>query len=143
MFRVLLLSRTNAVLSPMAEGYFRKFAGDLVEIYCAGIVNDRIDPVVLSVLEEDGVDTATIKQHQLSEFKHIDFDYVLTFDEESTAESHHLPSKPVKYHFDFYKLIPEELPKENKQEVFRNVRDKMKKGMRSFVREHFTDPKTK
>ena len=139
MFRVLLLCRNNSVFSPIAEGYFRKFAGDATEVYSAGIVNEKIDTVVIKLMTEDGIDVSQIKQHKINELKHIDFDFILTYDEESEIESHHLPSKPVKYHFDFHKLIPEELTRSNKEEVYRTIRDKIKRTMRSFIRDHFTN----
>lgn len=143
MFRVLLLCRNNSVLSPMAEGYFRKFANNVTEIYSAGIEKEKIDPIVIKLMSEDGIDISQIKQHKLDEFKHIDFDFILTYDEESEIESHHLPSKPVKYHFDFHKLIPDELTKSNKEEVYRTIRDKIKRTMRSFIRGHFANANTK
>ena len=141
MFRVLLLCRNNSVLSPIAEGYFRKYAPDVTEIYSACIEKEKINPIVIELMKEEGIDISKIKQHQLSEFKHVDFDFILTYDEESEAESHHLPSKPVKYHFDFHKLIPKDLSKSNEKEVYRQVRDRIKRTMRSFIRDHFTDIK--
>lgn len=137
MFRVLLLCRNNSVLSPMAEGYIRKYADDLAEIYSAYIEKQKIDPVVIKLMKEDGIDISEIKQHQLSDFKHIDFDFILTYDDESKAESHHLPSKPVKYHFDFHKLTPDDIDRSKKEEVYKQVRDKMKRTMRTFIRDHF------
>lgn len=139
MFRVLLLCRNNSVLSPMAEGYFRKYAPDITEIYSACVEKEKIDPVVIDLMKEDGIDISKIKQHDLGEFKHIDFDFILTYDEESEAESHHFPSKPVKYHFDFHKLIPNELTKADKEQVYRLVRDKIKKTLRTFIRDHFSN----
>lgn len=139
MFRVLLLCRNNSVLSPMAEGYFRKFSGGITEIYSAGIEKEKIDPLVILLMKEDGVDISDLKQHRLDEFKHVDFDFILTFDKESESESHHLPSKPVKYHFDFHKMIPDELTRSNREEVYRSIREKVKKTMRSFIRDHFSE----
>lgn len=135
------MCRNNSVLSPMAEGYFRKYAGDAIEIYSAGIEKEKIDPVAVRLLSEDGIDISQIKQHKIDEFKSVDFDFILTYDKESEIESHHLPSKPVKYHFDFHTLIPEEINKSDKEEVYRRVRDKIKRTMRGFIRDHFSDPK--
>lgn len=143
MFRVLLLCRNNSVFSPMAEGYFRKYAGSVTEIYSAGIEKVKIDPFVTRLLSEDGIDISQIKQNKLDEFKHIDFDFILTYDEESEIESHHLPSKPVKYHFDFHKMIPTDMTKSNKEEVYRTVRDKIKRTTRSFIRDHFKNTELK
>jgi arsenate reductase len=127
----------------MAEGYFRKYASSETEIYSAGIKKVKIDPVVTRLLSEDGIDISQIKQNKLDEFKHIDFDFILTYDEESEIESHHLPSKPVKYHYDFQKFIPEVLTKSDKEEAYRQIRDKIKRTTRSFIRDHFKNTGSK
>lgn len=137
MYRVLLLCKNNSVLSPMAEAYFRNFAGDSSEVYCAGVEKRKVDPLVISLLKEDGIELNLGNPHQLEEYSHIDFDYILSFDQESEEALHHLPSRPVKYHFDIHRLIPDDLSNENKEVVYRNVRDEIKKTIRSFVRNHF------
>lgn len=125
----------------MADAYFRKFAEDTTEVYAAGIEKAKVDRVVIALLMEDGIDATEFKQHRLEEFRHIDFDFILTYDDLAAAESHHLPPKPVKYHFDFHKMIPEEMSKEEKEEVYRRIRDKIKRTMRTFIRDHFTKVK--
>ena len=142
MFRILILASNNSVLSPMAEAYFRKYTDTEIEIYSAGIENNRIDPVAVTLLQEENIDTSVIKQYSLNDLKHIDFDFIITCDEESEVESHHLPSKPVKYHYDFQKLIPMELSKSKKEEVYRDVRDNIKRNIRNFIRTHFHSDKT-
>jgi len=137
MFRVLILSSNNSVLSPIASAYFRKYTDAETEIYSCGIENTRIDPVVVALLKEENIDVSGIQQYGLNDLKHIDFDFIITCDEESEIESHHLPSKPVKYHYDFKKLMPPELPKSKKEEVFRNVRENIKRNIRNFTRSHF------
>jgi protein-tyrosine-phosphatase len=53
MYRVLLLCKNNAVLSPMAEGYFRSLCPDDAEYYRAGITKEKVDPVVYKLMLED------------------------------------------------------------------------------------------
>jgi arsenate reductase (thioredoxin) len=139
MYRVLLLCSNNSVLSPIAEGYFRKYIQKNTEVFGASIEVVKPDATVLKVLKEDGVDVSQLRSYNLSDLKHLDFDYVLTFDEESEQASHHLPSKPVKYHFDFEKFISDDLTDTNKEEVYRNICERVNKTMRSFIKEHFYD----
>lgn len=141
MFRVLVLSKNNAVLGPMAEGYFRKFSGDDIEVYSAGTALGKIDPLVIGLMKEDGIDISGLIQHRIEEYRHIDFDFILTCDEESDAISHHLPSKSVKYHFDFHKMIPGQLTRSEKVEVYKKVRDRIKRSMHKFITDHFVDDK--
>ncbi len=138
MYRVLLLCKDNSILSPLADGYFRLYGGEIVEIYSAGLEKKKVNPLVVDLMKEDALDISEYKQHLVSDFRDIDFDYILTFDTESEKESHHLPSKPVKYHYDFDKLIPEDFSNVKKEDVYRNIRNRMKKIIKSFVRSHFT-----
>ena len=137
MYRLLLLCSDNSVLSPMAEGYFRHYKQDDAEIYSAGIALKKIDPIAVKIMKEDKIDISQLKQHNLSDLRHIDFDYILTFDKESETESHRLPSKSVKYHFDFKKLLVKDTV-ESTDEMYRNLRNHIKKAIQSFIKEHFT-----
>ncbi len=87
MYKVLLLCSDNSVLSPMAEGYFRLFSEHETEVYSAGIRLIKLDPEMIKAMKEDEVDMSKIKQYSLSDLRHIDFDYILTFDTESETES--------------------------------------------------------
>lgn len=136
MYQVLLLCSDNSVLSPMAEGYFRQLMPEDAEVFSAGIARGKINSMAIKVMQEDKIDISGLHQNILLDLRHIDFDYVLTFDQESEAESHHLPSKPVKYHYDFDKILSPENGK-NTEEKYRNVRDQLKKIIRSFIKEHF------
>ncbi len=140
MYQVLLLCSDNSVLNPMAEGYFRYFAQGDAEVYCAGIKVKKIDPLVIRIMQEDKIDISHIQQYKISDLRHIDLDYVLTFDEESEIESHRLPSKPVKYHYDFGKLLMMDTV-ESDETIYRNLRSRIKKVIRAFIKEHLTSVK--
>lgn len=137
MYRVLLICKNNAVLSPMAEGYFRSLCSEDAEIYRAGITKEKVDPVVLKLMQEDGIDISALGSHSISEYRHLSFDYILTFDAESEAESHHYPSHSVKYHYDFDKLLPVNEIELDKTEAFRNIREKIKRVVKAFIKDHF------
>lgn len=138
MYRILLFCKNNAVLSPIAEGYFRAYCPDDAEIYRAGISKDKVDPIVLKLMQEDGINISSLDSHTIAEFRHLSFDYILTFDAESEAESHHFPSHSVKYHYDFDRLLPEENTEEARIEAYRNIREKIKRISKVFIKDHFT-----
>lgn len=137
MYRILLMCRDNSILSPLAEAYFKKYAGDFLEIYSAGVIVRAVDPIVATILKEDNLDFYKSGQYQMVDLQHVDFDYVLTFDEESEAESQHLPSKPVKYHYFFDTMIPDSREKNNNREPYHKLRDKIKNTIRAFIKDHF------
>ena len=136
MYRVLLLCKNNTLLSPMAEGYFRALGNEEAEIYRAGIQKDKIDPIIFKLMEEDGIDISAYSSHSISEYRHLSFDFILTFDAESEDESHHFPSRSVKYHYDFDKMLPVNEIDQEKIEIFRSIREKIKKIIKSFIKDH-------
>jgi arsenate reductase len=136
MNRVLLLCKNNAMFSPIAEWYFKSFALDGVEVYSAGIEAARINPLLIKIMKEDGLDLSQFKPHSLHDFKHINFDYILTFDTESEMESHHFPSISIKYHYDFDKMLNEDCIEEDKPVMYQAIREKIKKTMKIFAKEH-------
>lgn len=139
MYRVLLLCSNNSVLSPIAQAYFRKYAGDTSEVFCSGITKKKLDPIVPSLLKEDGLQVNVGQQHELDELHHIDFDYVLTFDEPSEEASHHMPSHPVKYHYSF--KVPTTRDVERRENAYRKLRDDISAAMLDFVNTHLPSSK--
>jgi arsenate reductase (thioredoxin) len=138
MNRVLFLCKDNAIFSPIAEGYCKSVTGEDTEVYSAGIQVNRIDPYVVKMMKDDGIDLSKFKHHFVHDYRHIDFDYILTFDAVSEEESHHFPSKSVKYHYDFDKILNQDCLEEDKPEMYQNIREKIKKTMKTFVKEHLT-----
>ena len=137
MYKVLLLCKNDALFCPLAEAYFKEFAGNVVEVYCAGVRKKSMEPFVAEVMREDGLEVGRRDQHQIEDFRHIDFDYILTFDGPSEQASHYFPSRPVKYHFEFDTLLAENLKGKTRSEAFRKIRDMLKRTIRTFVKEHF------
>jgi arsenate reductase len=142
MYRVLFLCRDNSLLSPMAEAYLKSIVAESVEVYSAGVNPKKISSEIIKILAEDGIDVSGFTTHSLLEYRHIDFDYILTFDAESEAESLHLPSRPVKYHFEFDRLLPEDKIGPETMELYRAIREKMKKTIRNFAKEHLAQANT-
>jgi len=54
--RVLFVCTHNSARSQMAEEYLRKFAGDLFNVESAGLEAGELNPFVVKVLREDGID---------------------------------------------------------------------------------------
>lgn len=52
---ILILCTGNAARSQMAEAYFRKFVGDKLNIFSAGLEPKEIHPMAKVVMKEDGI----------------------------------------------------------------------------------------
>ena len=62
----------------MAEAYAKKYFGEKFEIYSAGIEKHGLNPFMLKVLHEDGVDTSDLYSKTLDDLKDKNFDIVIT-----------------------------------------------------------------
>ena len=76
--RVLFLCRHNAVRSQMAEAILRARFPDRYEAMSAGVAPAGVHPLVLRVLDELGIPTASLRSKHVEEFGGRRFDVVAT-----------------------------------------------------------------
>lgn len=62
----------------MAEAYGKKYLGNSVEIYSAGLEKHGLNPSMLKVLKEDNMNVTSLYSNTLEELKDINFDIVVT-----------------------------------------------------------------
>jgi len=62
----------------MAEGWAKNLWKNQIEAYSAGIKTHGLNPNAVKVMQEAGVDISNHKSKNVTEFKNIDFDYVIT-----------------------------------------------------------------
>src|SRR3989338_4764502 len=86
--RVLFVCIHNSARSQMAEELLRKMAGDQFDVRSAGIEPGRLNPWVVEVLQEDGIDISQKATKSVQEVLKKDgpFDYVVTVCDEASAE---------------------------------------------------------
>ena len=133
MTRVLVLCTGNSCRSQLAEGYLRHFAGDKAEIYSAGIETHGVNPKAIEVMAEDHIDISSHTSNHVDEYKHIDFDAVITVCHNANEACPYFPGRVERFHYDFPDPAkatgtPEEIMNE-----FRKVRDMLKTYSANFV----------
>jgi arsenate reductase len=74
---VLFVCSRNAGRSPLAEGLLRGIYGDRYEVYSAGFHPSTINPLVRSVLEEQGIDSRSLHSKALQDIPAGPFDRVV------------------------------------------------------------------
>lgn len=62
----------------MAEAFLRAICGDRFEAYSAGTEPTRVDPLVVDVMNEAGVDISGQNAKGLAPFLGMEFDYIVT-----------------------------------------------------------------
>ena len=76
--RILVLCTGNSCRSQMAEGFFRQYGGNKLDVYSAGTSPVNINPKAIQVMREAGVDISNHKSKHLSIYLNDTFDYVIT-----------------------------------------------------------------
>ncbi|SMC99688.1 arsenate reductase ArsC [Sporomusa malonica] len=76
--KVLFLCTHNSARSQIAEGLLRTLYGDRYEAFSAGAEPTTLNPYVVKVMLEIGIDLSGHHSKSINEFRKISFDYVVT-----------------------------------------------------------------
>ncbi len=136
MKKVLVLCTGNSCRSQIAEGYLRFFAKDKAEIFSAGIETHGVNPRAIATMKDDGIDISHHTSNNVSEYKNIDFDDVITVCDNANEACPIFPSTAKKFHHNFpdpAKAIGNE---EEIMEKFGEVRNMIKVYCKNFVNEN-------
>ena len=130
--KVLFLCTGNSCRSQMAEGWARHLKSDVIEACSAGIETHGLNPNAVKVMAEAGVDISGHKSQNVSIFKSIEFDYVVTVCGHANENCPFFPGKAKVVHVGFDdppKLAEQCDTEEEKLNCYRRVRDEI----RTFV----------
>ncbi|BAI80912.1 arsenate reductase (glutaredoxin) [Deferribacter desulfuricans SSM1] len=124
--KLLFLCTGNSCRSQMAEGYGKIFLGDKYEVYSAGIEKHGLNPNMVKVMKEDGVDVSNQYSKTLNDLVDIDFDVVVTVcgDAHETCPMYLKKAKII--HKGFKDPAKAKGTEEEILKVFREVRDQIK-----------------
>ena len=135
MKNVLILCTGNSCRSQIAEGYLRHFAGDNAYIYSAGIETHGVNPLAIKIMFEDEIDISAHTSNSMEEYRHINFDFIITVCDNAKERCPFFPSKAKKFHHNFPDPSKAEGTKEEILREFRKVRQQIKDYCKLFVTE--------
>ena len=125
--KILFVCVENARRSQMAEGFANAFGQGKLEVYSAGSrPSFEIDPLVIEVMKEKGIDLTAKRPKGLNDLPPIEMDYLITMGCEETC-----PAIPVKRIIEWD--IPD--PKGKPIEVFRQVRNLIEEKVKILLEE--------
>lgn len=136
MKRILVLCTGNSCRSQLAEGYLKHFAKDKAEVYSAGIETHGVNPRAIAIMKEDGIDISKQTSNNVSEYRDMDFDYVITVCDNANEQCPVFPSTAKKFHHNFPDPAKATGSEEEIMEQFRNVRDQVKEYSKAFVKDN-------
>lgn len=90
--KVLFLCTSNSARSQMAETLLKYKAGDIYEVYSAGVEKGEVDARTIQALEKFDFDASGLRSKHVDEFEGQFFDYVITLCEKASAECRSYPN---------------------------------------------------
>lgn len=142
MKKILVLCTGNSCRSQMAEGYLRFFAGNSAMVYSAGVETHGVNPRAIASMREDGIDISQHTSNHIDEYRHIDFDYVITVCDNAKERCPYFPSKAEKLHHNFPDPAKAIGTEEEIMAQFRATRKLIKDYCKLFVEDVLKQPQS-
>jgi protein-tyrosine-phosphatase len=133
---VLFACGQNAVRSPMAAGLFRELFGKSVYVASAGVQKGELDPFVVAVMDEIGIDVSRHKPatfEELEDLEGLNFDLIVTL----SPPAHHKAlelTRTVASDVEYWPTVDPtgiEGSREQKLDAYRQVRDQLEALIRT------------
>lgn len=137
--KVLFVCIHNSARSQMAEAFLGEMAGDQYEVESAGIEPGTLNPLVVKVMQEEGIDISQNETKSVFDFFREGklYHYVITVcDEAAAGKCPIFPGVSKKLHWFFKDPSALSGSKEEKLAEVRKIRDAIKERVRQFVREN-------
>jgi len=137
--KVLFVCIHNSARSQMAEELLRKLAGDRFEVESAGIEPGKLNPVVIEVLKETGIDITGKKTQAVMDLLKQGklYSYVITVCDETSAERCPIFPGPAKrLHWGFTDPSKFEGTFEERVGKTRVVREQIRQKISTWLIEH-------
>lgn len=141
MKNILVLCTGNSCRSQIAEGYLRLFAGDQAKVYSAGIETHGVNPRAVAVMKEDGIDISHHSSNNISEYRSIAFDFVITVCDHANERCPIFPSTAKKFHHNFPDPAKATGTEQEIMQQFREVREVIKTYCKNFITENIANKK--
>ena len=93
MKQVLFICTHNSSRSQMAEGLLNAYYGKEYKAYSAGITPSKINPYIVKVMAEIGIDISKKRSKSIEEFRKKIFDIVITVCNHAKEECLYFPGK--------------------------------------------------
>jgi len=133
---VLFICVHNSARSQMAEAFLKKYAGDRFDVESAGLEPGELNPIVVEVMKEVGIDISQNKTKSVFDFykQGKQYDYVITVcDESQSGACPVFPGKGERFHWGFDDPSGFQGTSEEKLEKTRQVRDQIRQKIEQWV----------
>ena len=123
---VLFVCTHNTVRSQMAEASLNNIYGDRYSAFSAGSDPTQIDPLVITVMKEVGIDVSSYKSKGLNVFRDYHFNYVVTVCDQANESCPYFQGGNLRIHKSFSDPSKFQGWHEDVINEYRRVRDEIK-----------------
>jgi arsenate reductase len=116
----------NSARSQMAEGLLRHLAGDHFEAMSAGTEATHVRPLAIRAMKEIGIDISGQESKTLERYLEEPLDHVITVCDDANEACPFFPGAQSRLHWSFEDPSTAEGSEEERLEVFRSVRDRIR-----------------
>lgn len=124
--KVIFICTHNAARSQMAEALLNKLYGDRYAAFSAGTDPTQIDPLVIKVMREIGIDVSDCRSKSLHLYKDFNMDYVITLCDQAKESCPYFPGGIERLHKGF--PDPSDIKGRTEDVIngYRRIRDEIK-----------------
>ena len=126
---VLFSCSHNSVRSPMAEGLLKHLLGHKIYVDSAGVRPLEIDPFVIEVMDELGIDMSRHKSKAFDDLEDTSYDLIISLSPEAQHKAVEL-TRTMACEVEFWNTLDPSLVEGNRNtrlDAYRQVRDQLKK----------------
>jgi len=123
---ILVLCTGNSCRSQMMQAYLNNFLKDKALVYSAGIEAHGLNTLTIKAMIDDGIDISNHTSNNVSEYKDIVFDYLISVCDKAKELCPHFPAQTKIIHYSFPDPAQAEGSETEVYEEFVKVRDMIK-----------------
>lgn len=98
---VLILCTGNSCRSQMAEGWIKHYAGDMADVFSAGLVAHGLNPYSVAVMKQVNIDISGYRSKTIHELPPRSYDYIITLCDNAREKCPELPGEAIRIHKSF------------------------------------------
>jgi arsenate reductase len=138
MKKVLFICTHNSARSQMAEGLINHDLAAKVQAFSAGTEPTQVNPLVVAVMKEIGIDISGQRSKPLDEFVDEKFDFVITLCDHAAETCPVFFGGTKRIHMGFEDPAKVAGSEEEKLSFFRNIRDEIREKLVRFLQENIS-----
>ena len=126
---VLFACTRNSVRSPMAEGLLKHLLGHRVYVDSVGVRTSEIDPFVIEVMDEIGIDLSKHRPKSFEDLEDTSYDLIISLSPEAQHQAVEL-TRTMACEVEFWNTLDPSIIEGNRDvrlDAYRQVRDFLKK----------------